>query len=248
MHRVVIRKLLRYADGTTALEESHEEVNHERHALNLAVKIARIDTVESVEIEELQGRFKVRAARTSSGKIHKTLQSARRHFQRETHFHTGRTNRVGRLLLLSLLSVGALGYLASHIVHSPGSRERPATSRAPVSPIDRRLVTPRRQRRGSRPVNGKTEKLKGRGRLVGPGIDTGVPYELSVTTEAIDTGHFGDTTARIDGLKRIAGRVELSNSMHPPIGEKLTLILEDGRKLLVFVQGDGTLTGTGAFF
>jgi hypothetical protein len=239
---------MRYADGTTALEESHDEVNHERHALNLAVKIARKDAVESVEVEELQGRFKVRAARTSSGTIHKTLQSARRHFQRETHFHTGRTNRISRLLLLSLLSVGVLGYLASHVVHSPGSREKPATSGAPVSPIDRRQATPQHQRRGSQHVNSKTEKLKGRGRLVGPGIDTDAPYELSVTTEAINTGHYGDRAAGTDGLKRITGRVELSNSMNPPIGQKLTLILEDGRKLSVFVQSDGDVTATGGFF
>lgn len=28
-------------------------------------------------------------------------------------------------------------------------------------------------------MNGKAEKLKGRGRLLGPGIDADVPYELS---------------------------------------------------------------------
>jgi len=96
-------------------------------------------------------------------------------------------------------------------------------------------------------MNSKTEKLKGRGRLVGAGIDTDAPYELSVTTEAIDTGHFGDPTARIDGLKRITGRVELSNST-PPLGVKLTLTLDDGRKLPVFVQSDGGVTATGGFF
>src|SRR2546429_4634401 len=37
-------------------EESYEEVNHQRHALNLAAKIARSDVVESVEIEEVRGR------------------------------------------------------------------------------------------------------------------------------------------------------------------------------------------------
>lgn len=230
------------------MEESHEEVNHERHALNLAVKIARNDAVESVEIEELQGRFKVRAARTSSGTIHKTVQSARRHHRRENHFRAGRTSRVRSLLLLSLLSVGVLGYLASHVVHSPGSREKPATSGAPVSPIDRRQATPQHHRQWSQHVNSKTEKLKGRGRLVGPGIDTDAPYELSVTTEAINTGHYGDAAARIDGLKRITGRVELSNSVHAPFGQTLTLTLEDGRKLLVFVGSDGSVTATGGFF
>ena len=96
-------------------------------------------------------------------------------------------------------------------------------------------------------MNSKTEKLKGRGRLVGAGIDTDAPYELSVTTEAIDAGHFGDPTARIDGLKRITGRVELSNST-PPLAVKLTLTLDDGRKLSVFVQSDGGVTATGGFF
>ena len=130
MYKVVIRKSLRYADGTTALEESQGEVNHERHALNLAVKIARSDAVESVEIEELRGRFKVRANRSSDGEAHATLQSHRGRVQRETHFHTGRTSRIFKLLLGSVLGLGALGYIASLVVRSPGSRENVATSGA----------------------------------------------------------------------------------------------------------------------
>jgi len=248
MYKVVIRKTLRYADGTTALEESHEEVNHERHALNLAAKIARNDVVESVEIEELRGRFKARAARTSNGTVHQTLQSAHHRVKRETHFHSGRTSRVGKLLLLSLLSLGMLGYLASHVVRSPGSRENPATSGTPVSPIDRRRVTPQHQRRGSQRMNSKAESLKGRGRLVGTGIDAEVSYVLAVTTEIIDAGHLSDRTAEIDGLKNITGRVEFLSSTNPPLGEKLTLILDDGRKLWLFVQSDGSVIATGGFF
>ena len=128
MYRVVIRKSLRYADGTTALEESQEEVNHERHALNLAGKIARSDAVESVEIDELSGRFKASATRASNGTVHATLQSQRGRVKRETHYHNGRTSRASKLLLISLLSLGALSYIASQVVRPPGKREILATS------------------------------------------------------------------------------------------------------------------------
>jgi hypothetical protein len=97
-------------------------------------------------------------------------------------------------------------------------------------------------------MNGKTEKLKGRGRLVWLGTDMGTSYELLVVTEAVPAGHFGNPTAEIDGLKTITGRAELSNSKHPPFGEKVTLILEDGRKLFVLMQSDGSLKATGSFF
>jgi hypothetical protein len=97
-------------------------------------------------------------------------------------------------------------------------------------------------------MNGKTEKLKGRGRLIGPGIDADTSYELSVTTAMVRTGHYGNPTAEIEGLKTITGRAELSNSKYPPMGEKLTLILDDGRKLLVLMQSDGRLMATGGFF
>jgi hypothetical protein len=128
MYKVVIRKSLRYADGSTAREESQEEVNHERHALNLASKIARSHDVESVEIEELRGRFKARADRSSDGEVHATLQSRRGRVQRETHYRNGRTNRAAKLLLISLLGLGALGYIASQVIRSPEKREIVATS------------------------------------------------------------------------------------------------------------------------
>jgi len=128
MYKVVVRKSLRYADGTTALEESYEEVNHQRHALNLAAKIARSDVVESVEIEEVRGRFKARAARTSQGTVHETLQSSSWRVQRETHFHSGRKNRVGKLFLLSLLGLGALGCIISYVARFPQSRNNAPTS------------------------------------------------------------------------------------------------------------------------
>ncbi len=96
-------------------------------------------------------------------------------------------------------------------------------------------------------MNGKTEKLRGRSRLVGAGVDTDTSYELLVMTEAVDVGHYGNA-AQIDGFKQITGRLKFSNSVHPPIGEKLTLILEDGRKLAVLVQPDGSVTATSDFF
>jgi hypothetical protein len=97
-------------------------------------------------------------------------------------------------------------------------------------------------------MNGKTESLKGRGRLVGTGIDAEVSYALAVTTEIIDVGHLGDRTPEINGLKNITGRLEFLSSTNPPLGEKLTLILDDGRKLWVFVQSDGSVIATGGFF
>jgi len=64
MYRVTVKKSLQQADGSTTKEESQEEANHERHALNLAGRIARTDSVRWVEIEETTGRFKVRASPT----------------------------------------------------------------------------------------------------------------------------------------------------------------------------------------
>jgi len=127
MYKVVVRKSLRYADGSAAREESQEEVNHERHALNLAAKIARTHEVESVEIEELSGQFRARADRSSDGKVHATLQSHRGRVQRESYYHNGRTSRVSKPLLISLLGLSVLGYIASQVVRSPGKREIDAT-------------------------------------------------------------------------------------------------------------------------
>ena len=52
----------------------------------------------------------------------------------------------------------------------------------------------------------------------------------------------------IDAMPKITGPVELPRSTYAPVGEKLILNLEDGRRLSVFVQGDGTLTAAGCFF
>ena len=94
----------------------------------------------------------------------------------------------------------------------------------------------------------RTETLKGRGQLVGPGINTSVLYELSVITEKIDAGHLDNPAAPIDEFKLIEGRVQHSDSIHPPPGEELTLTLEDERKLFVFLEGNGRVRAIGGFF
>jgi hypothetical protein len=42
MFRVTVKKSFRNPDGTKTVQESQEDVKHERHAVNLAGKIARI--------------------------------------------------------------------------------------------------------------------------------------------------------------------------------------------------------------
>ena len=82
MYRMTVKKSLQQADGSTTKEESQEEADHERHALNLAGRIARTDSVRWVEIEETTGRFKVRASPTSDG----TVQESWRMVRRKTRF------------------------------------------------------------------------------------------------------------------------------------------------------------------
>jgi hypothetical protein len=101
---------------------------------------------------------------------------------------------------------------------------------------------------GTQNMTGKAETLKGRGRLIGPGFDSDISYELWIVTEAAGAPHMQDRGAAIEGLKTITGRVTLAGSTHAPFGQKLTLILEDGRKLSVLAQGDGRVTGTGGGF
>ena len=125
MYDVIVRKSLRYRDGTTASEESQEKVNHERHALNLAAKIARLDNVEWVQIEELSGRFKAEASRTPDGTVHESLQSPRYKIQRKRSFRSAGTKRVHRLVLLCLLGFAALGYLMMQ--HCAGMVSGPET-------------------------------------------------------------------------------------------------------------------------
>jgi hypothetical protein len=119
MYQVTVKKFLRYDDRRTAFEEAREEVNHERHALNLAAKIAGYHEVEWVEIEELRGRFKIRASRASNGEVQTTSQSRRGGGQRKTSFYGERSSRISRIIFASLLGLGALGYLVSQTIRHP---------------------------------------------------------------------------------------------------------------------------------
>ncbi|HEV1993418.1 MAG TPA: hypothetical protein VGR03_03710 [Candidatus Acidoferrum sp.] len=114
MYQVKVTKSLRFPDGTTAREESHtEKVNHERHALNLAIKIARQENVEWVEIEDVKGRFKARAAHAADGTVHKSLESRRSNRYRKMRFGRRRNSSVGCLVLICLVVLGVLGRAAS---------------------------------------------------------------------------------------------------------------------------------------
>jgi len=74
MYDVTIRKLLRHVDGSSVLYEDQWQVKHERHAENLAAKIARDPGVQWVEIEEAGGQFKARASLGVNGIVHESLE------------------------------------------------------------------------------------------------------------------------------------------------------------------------------
>jgi hypothetical protein len=93
MYDVIIRKSLRHADGSIVLYEDQWKVNHERHAVNLAGKIARDRGVEWVEVEEITGRFKARANLGPNGIVHESLESARRKSTRKRSARKGTRKR-----------------------------------------------------------------------------------------------------------------------------------------------------------
>jgi hypothetical protein len=84
--RVIVKKIILGTDGSSTVEESREDVNHERHALNLAGKIARIPGVERVEIQEIHGLFTARAVQTEKGVIQELLSSRTRNILRKTQY------------------------------------------------------------------------------------------------------------------------------------------------------------------
>lgn len=75
MYSVTIRKMYRHKDGAETLYEDPAQVRHERHAENLAARIARDPNVEWVEVAENTGRFTARAARERDGLIHESLEA-----------------------------------------------------------------------------------------------------------------------------------------------------------------------------
>ena len=87
MYQVTIRKSVRHADGSTVVYEDPAQVNHERHAENLAARIARDPGVEWVEVEEVAGRFKAHASVAHDGVVHESLKAKR---------YTGRRRRSRR--------------------------------------------------------------------------------------------------------------------------------------------------------
>jgi len=118
MYRVTVKKSLQRADGSTTIEESQEEVNHERHALNLAGKIARTASVHWVEIEETTGRFKVRASRTSDGTVQESLQSLRRMVRRKTRFQLRHRSRTRMTTMTWLALFGVVAFIVSTVTGS----------------------------------------------------------------------------------------------------------------------------------
>jgi len=93
------------------------------------------------------------------------------------------------------------------------------------------------------------EQPSGRGLLVGDAIEAKVSYTIRVMQETIRPRHFGDPGATIPGLMNVDGQVEFDDPMQEAglLGTKLTLHLQDGRRLAVIIVGQGKIKGTGAF-
>ena len=118
MYRVTVKKSLQHTDGSSTIEESQEEVNHERHALNLAEKMARTASVHWVEIEETTGRFRVRASRTSDGTVQESLQYPRRMVRRKTRFQRRHGARWRMTPMTWLAVFGVVAFIVSTVTGS----------------------------------------------------------------------------------------------------------------------------------
>ncbi|HEV2490142.1 MAG TPA: hypothetical protein VGT03_10065 [Candidatus Acidoferrales bacterium] len=112
MYDVTIRKFCRHTDGSTVLYEDAAKVNHERHASNLAAKIARDKCVEWVEVEEAAGRFKARASLASDGTVHESLESGRHKGRREGRSRFRRRRKRGPIFWIVLVAFPLFGLLA----------------------------------------------------------------------------------------------------------------------------------------
>jgi hypothetical protein len=80
-------------------------------------------------------------------------------------------------------------------------------------------------------------------------VDAQVSYALRVTEEIIQAGHLADPGATIPGLRNIDGQTTFEDPTQEfrLLGKKLTLYLEDGRRLSVWIRGSGLIQGTGDF-
>jgi hypothetical protein len=106
MYQVTIRKMYRHADGSTVLYEDPAHVNHERHAENLAARIARDPGVEWVEVEEVGGWFKARAHLGRDGIVQACLESKGYAVRRSTRRRRKRPRYVWAILaILTLLGL-----------------------------------------------------------------------------------------------------------------------------------------------
>ena len=86
------------------------------------------------------------------------------------------------------------------------------------------------------------EQPSGRGRLVGPGVDVEVTYDLLVRQFNADPG------SGMSSQKSISGTVSLDRILAVRLsGQALTLILEDKRSLPVRVAAGGQIRATGDF-
>jgi len=86
------------------------------------------------------------------------------------------------------------------------------------------------------------ERVWGRGVLTCAGTDSSVFYDVRVTQDEI--------SATNPGVIRISASIMVEQpTQEPDVGpEKLTLRLEDGRRLAGFYEGDGIFKVTGGFF
>jgi hypothetical protein len=116
--QVIVKKTFGGTDGSSTVEESHEEVNHERHALNLAGKIARIPGVERVEIQEIHGLFTARAVQTEKGVIQELLSSRTRNILRKTQYRPHKKTRFRMTVMTWLPLFGLVGFVVSKVANS----------------------------------------------------------------------------------------------------------------------------------
>jgi hypothetical protein len=74
-----------------------------------------------------------------------------------------------------------------------------------------------------------------------------VQYEVLIFQEYIDTTSLDKGPSRIPGLKRIECRLDPSPAINI-IGNRLTLVMDDGRKLDFLVTGENDFRTTGGIY
>lgn len=94
------------------------------------------------------------------------------------------------------------------------------------------------------------EQNAGRGRLQGDGLNIRVSYFYRVTEETNPTSRQGDPSAAVPGLQSVDGSLvfEEASDASACFGKRMTLQLEDGRRLTVLVVGPNSFKASGGFF